>query len=446
MPAQSRAQAPVPAFAKLAGDVQGRLPGASFAPLRDLRTHSLDRFTTLGIPTTRHEAWRYTNVGKLANVAMGLAPRSDVGAADVLRYALGGTHARRMIFVDGHLVSGLSHIGSLPAGMWVGSLASALEAEPESVTATLANVDDDRSFTALNGAFVGAGAWIELDDGVVLDEPLQLLFLTRGDASAVMSHPRLVVRLGKGTRLRLIESHAATGHGHALTNLVSQLDLADGAALIHDRVQLLDDGRTLLGKAFVTTGAGSKLDQTVASLGGALIRNESEVVIGGSGADTVLSGLYMPRASEHVDNLIRVTHAAPGSRSDQFYKGVLVDRARAVFAGKIVVERPAQKTVAYQKNDNLLLSDDAEADTKPELEIYADDVKCSHGATCGELDPLAMFYLRSRGLLPQTATALLTWAFVAEVVERFADETVRAAVRAAAIARLPGGTALELPQ
>ena len=358
-------------------------------------------------------------------------------------HLLGGPKARRLIFVNGHVSPELSHVQSLPTGVRVMSLAKALEAEPDRVAAVLAEARDDRSFTALNAAFAGAGSWIEVDDGVDAVETVQLLFLTIGQPAPSMSHPRVVVRLGAGAKLRLIESHAGLGRGQSLTNMVSQIDLGAGASLQHDRVQILDAESSHIGKSFLRLGRDVRLAQTVATLGGAMVRNEIDARIEGSGVECLLNGLYLAQGMEHVDNLIQVHHVAAGSHSDQFYKGVVDGRAHAVFAGKIFVHKDAQKTNAFQKNDNLLLSDDAELDTKPELEIYADDVKCSHGATCGELDPLALFYLRSRGLPKAAAETVLTFAFAAEVIGRFADDSVRHHVRRAALARLPGGDALE---
>ena len=435
-----RAIQPPPAFGAIFADVQERLPAAS---LRDWRRASFARFTEQGIPTTRAEAWKYTNVAPVANMAMALAPKVEVGLHTISPHLLGGPKARRLIFANGHVVPELSHVQSLPPGMRVMSLGRALETDPGRVAAVLAEAEDDRSFTALNAAFTGGGSWIELDDGVDAGEPLQLLFLTLGQPAPFMSHPRNVVRLGAGAKLRLIESHVGIGQGQSLTNLVAQIDLATGAVLDHDRVELVTGESSHIGKHFVRLGAGARLVQTVATLGGALVRNETEVRIEGAGVDCLLNGVYLATGREHVDNLIRVHHVAAGSHSNQFYKGVVDQRAHAVFAGKIIVHKDAQKTNAYQKNDNLLLSDDAEIDTKPELEIYADDVKCSHGATSGDLDPMALFYLRSRGLPRATAESLLTFAFAAEVIERFADETVRHHVRRAALTRLPGGAALE---
>jgi Fe-S cluster assembly protein SufD len=435
-----RSVEPVPAFGALFAEVRGRLPGAA---LLDRRQASFARFAEQGIPTTRAEAWKYTNVARVANVPMGLGPKVDVPLDTLAPYLAGGPKARRLIFVNGHVVPELSHVQGLPAGARVMSLARALDTEPDRVAAILAEAEDDRSFTALNAAFAGSGGWIEVDEGVEVAEPLQLLFLTVGQPSPFMSHPRNVVRLGPGAKLRLIESHAGLGGGQGLANVVSQIDLGPGAVLEHDRVELVGGGMTHVGKAFARLNDGARLAQTVATLGGALVRNETEARIEGTGVECILNGVYLARGREHVDNLIRVHHAKPGSHSDQFYKGVVDERAHAVFAGKIIVHKDAQKTNAYQKNDNLLLSDDAEIDTKPELEIYADDVKCSHGATSGDLDPMALFYLRSRGLPRPAARSVLTFAFAAEVIERFADETARHQVRRAALARLPGGSGLE---
>lgn len=435
-----RAIEPLPAFGTAFANVRSQLPGAVLA---DWRQASFARFAEQGIPTTRAEAWKYTNVAKVANVPMALAPKADLALDTVAPHLLGGPKARRLIFVNGHVLPELSHVQSLPPGVRVMSLAKALEAEPGRVAAVLAEARDDRSFTALNAAFAGAGSWIEVDDGVDAVETVQLLFLTIGQPAPSMSHPRVVVRLGAGSKLRLIESHAGLGRGQSLTNLVSQIDLGAGASLQHERVQILDAESSHIGKSFLRLGQGVRLAQTVATLGGAMVRNEIDARIEGSGVECLLNGLYLAQGMEHVDNLIQVHHVAAGSHSDQFYKGVVDDRAHAVFAGKIFVHKDAQKTNAFQKNDNLLLSDNAELDTKPELEIYADDVKCSHGATCGEFDPLALFYLRSRGLPKAGAETVLTFAFAAEVIDRFADDSVRHHVRRAALARLPGGDALE---
>ena len=384
-----RTQEPVPAFAQAFGEAGPGLPGGG--AVAAMRRAAFERFMAEGIPTPRVEAWKYTNVAKLANVPMGLAPKAAIGLNDLVGVTAGGPKARRLIFVNGHVLPELSHVESLPAGVRVMSLGRALREMPERVEAVLAETEDDRSFTALNAAFAGAGAWIELADGAVLAEPVQLVYLTAGQPAAVMNHPRNVVLLGSGGAAAA-DREPRGARGRAVPDQPGRPDpsSAQGPSLEHDRLQLQRDGATHIGKGFVWLGADARYRQTVASLGGALVRNEHEVAARRAQRSSACStALYMPKGREHVDNLIRIHHVAPDCHSDQFYKGVVDDHAHAVFAGKIIVHKDAQKTNAFQKNDNLLLSDDAEVDTKPELEIYADDVKCSHGATVRRPRPAA---------------------------------------------------------
>jgi Fe-S cluster assembly protein SufD len=432
---------PVATFAELWGRHRDYLPGRG--PVAGWRERSFAAFEEAGFPTTKVEQWKYTNVAKWANLAMALAPRDGVGTDELARWLAGGTEARRLIFVNGHLMRELCHVGGLPQGVVVKGLGRMLEEEPERATAALAELEDEGGLAALNGAFTSSGAWIELADGVALDEPLQLLFLTVGQSTAVMANPRNVVRLGRDARLRLIESHVALGQGHCLTNLVTQIRLGAGADLVHDRLELGRDGTTLINRMSGGLAERSRLVETTATLGGGLMRNEVELRLEGRKVEALLNGLYMPCGREHVDTQIRIHHEAPDCHSNQFYKGVVDGQSHAVFAGKIIVHKPAQKTDAFQTNNNLLLSDEAEIDTKPELEIYADDVKCSHGATVGDLDPTALFYLRSRGLPEPAAKGLLTYGWAGEVLERMGDERVRAQARKAVLARLPGGVTLD---
>jgi Fe-S cluster assembly protein SufD len=295
----------------------------------------------------------------------------------------------------------------------------------------------------LNAALAADGCLIRLDDAAALPGPVQMLFVTLADEQAWLVSPRNLVLLGAGARLDLVETHVALGGGRLLTNLVNRFVIGRGAELNHDRLQLGELAGSLIGKTHYRISADARLTQSLATVGGALVRNEIEAVLDGSGIEMGLNGLYLGRERQHIDNAIQVEHARPGSTSDQFYKGVLDGRARAAFAGRIVVQRDAQKTNAYQANNNLLLSADAEIDTKPELEIFADDVKCSHGATAGELDEGALFYLRSRGLEPATARSLLTYAFADDVLERFHDRAAAAQARRELLRWLPGGAALE---
>jgi len=360
----------------------------------------------------------------------------------VQRYFAGGPLARRLIFVNGHLAAELSHVGGLPDGVTVKSLDIMLEDEPETVLEVLGRETSAHSFADLNAAFTDQGAWIDVPAGVELERPIQLLFLTVGEAGAVMTHPRIVVRLGDGAKAHLIESHVGLKDGQCLTNLVADIELGKAARLDHDRLQLGADGTSFVGLGRIRVGEKAELKQTVATLGGMLVRNETDMHLVGPFVEAQLNGVFMPLGQEHVDNVIRVHHEQPDGHSDQFYKGAALDKAKAAFAGKIFVYKDAQRTNAFQQNSNMLLSDNAEISSKPELEIYADDVKCSHGATCGELDPVALFYLRSRGLSKDQAESMLTYAFVAEVVERFTDPAIQKMAQERLIARTPGGASL----
>ncbi len=442
--------APPPSYAALFGAVRGELPGGRRPRLGRLREESFERFRSLGFPGPKVEDWKYTNITPLAKVEFRLALPADLDPAVLAPYLVEAAAGSRLVFVNGHLHPGLSEVRDLPAGVTVESVADVLEQgdgeDGVVVTQLLADMEAVRSLSALNGAFTAGGAVVRVADGVELERPVQLVFVSVGreaDAPPTMANPRNLVVLGERSRAGLIETHVALGEGRNLTNLVNRVVVGEGAELRHDRVQVGAAGGTLIGKSELQIAERARLTQTVATLGGGLTRNEIQAVLDGSGIELRLNGVYLTHDGQHVDNTIRVDHAKPNSFSDQFYKGVLDGRARAVFAGKIIVRREAQKTNAYQANNNLLLSSEAEIDTKPELEIYADDVKCSHGATAGELDETALFYLRSRGLDRTTAQSLLTYAFAGEVIERFHHEEVAGQVRREMLTWLPGGHALE---
>lgn len=440
--ARRRAE-PVPELRELFPRLRARLPGRGIEALERMRERAFTRFLELGIPTQKVEDWKFSPVVRVANRPMEPAHRPDVRHEDVARWFVGGTGARRLIFANGHLLPEVSHAGGLPEGVRVMGLGRAIEEMPGRVAEALDALEDGRSFTFLNTALAESGAWIEVPDGVAVEAPLQLLFLTAGEPSAAVTHPRVIVRLGAGALLHLIEVHAAATPGAVLTNLVVQAELGDGARLTREKLQTGVDDGSFLGRTVAKLGAGARLLDNVATLGGGFTRNETELFLDGPGIEALLNGVYMPRGREHVDTMIRIHHRVGDCHSDQFYKGIVEERAHAAFAGKIVVHRDAQKTNAYQANNNLLLSEEAEVDSKPELEIYADDVKCSHGATVGDIYPQALFYLRSRGLPKEVAESILVYAFAGEVLERFVDTSLAALARRAVLGRVPGGEAIE---
>jgi Fe-S cluster assembly protein SufD len=428
-------------YPALFGAALPELPGSGHAAIRRLREASFDRFMALGLPGPKAEAWKYTPVGRLARAELVLAPAIEIARAEVEPYLIGG--ATHLVFVNGRFSADLSDAESADERATVASLAGALERGDPAVLAGLLESDPGRAFSALNEAFTTDGCLIRLGSGYAPERPVQLLFVGVDRDQPAMISPRNVVIVGDGARLELIESHVILGTGGALTNLVNHIMIGRGSELRHDRLQLGAMAGTMIGKTYYGVSADARLTQTLATLGGALVRNEISAVMQGAGIEAVLNGMYFTRERQHVDNNILVDHSAPGSVSDQFYKGILDGQSRAVFAGKIVVRRDAQKTNAYQANNNLLLSPDAEIDTKPELEIFADDVKCSHGATAGELDERELFYLRSRGLDPATARSVLTFAFAGAVLERFANPAVAQQAKTALLRGLPGGAALE---
>jgi Fe-S cluster assembly protein SufD len=419
------------------------LPGAAHAPVRQWREAAFERFRTLGFPGPKVEAWKYTSVRPVVREDYSLATPVRLRRADLAPYLLREPSALRLVFVNGHLAAELSDDLSAMPGRPVRSLATALDEGDASPFELGLESGSERAFSALNAAFAADGCLLRLDDGAALPGPVQLLFVSLGEDQPTLISPRNLILLGARSRLDLVETHLALGDGRPFTNLVNRFVVGRGAELNHDRLQLGELTGNQIGKTHYRISADARLTQSLATIGGALVRNEIEAVLEGSGIALGLNGLYLGRERQHIDNAIQVEHASPGSTSDQFYKGVLDGRAQAAFAGRIVVQRDAQKTNAYQANNNLLLSADAEIDTKPELEIFADDVKCSHGATAGELDERALFYLRSRGIEPATARSLLTYAFADEVLERFHHPAVARQARRGLLRWLPGGAELE---
>jgi Fe-S cluster assembly protein SufD len=432
--------APPPHYRALFGEALADLPGAATLPCRRLREESFARFEALGFPGPKAEAWKYTQLAPLAKLEFRLPARVGLQRDEIAPFLIEGA-AATLVFVNGRFASDLSDMLSAKNGVTVASLDQALERGDRDCLDLLPE-DDERGLSALNGALAAGGCLIKLADRARLRGPVQLLFVSVGQEQATLISPRNLVALGDGAELDLVESHVALGGGRNLTNLVNRITVGRAARLRHDRLQQGEVAGSLIGRTAYTIAADARLTQSQATLGGALVRNEIEALVDGSGVELGLNGLYLTRERQHVDNTIRVDHAKPGSVSNQFYKGVLDGQAHAVFAGKIIVRRDAQKTNAYQANDNLLLSSDVEIDTKPELEIFADDVKCSHGATAGEIDERELFYLRTRGLDPDTARSMLTFAFADEVLQRFGNAAIAAQARRELVRWLPGGARL----
>ena len=396
-----------------------------------LRRDAMARFVALGLPTTALEAWKHTSLLPLAKISFAPAPAEtphlDAVELESIRRQIdlrSGDAA--LVFVDGCFVPVLST--SAPPGVRAGSLRAALAAgEPERPGST-----DDRALSALNLAFFTDGALVDVPNDCA-PAPLQLIFFTRGSDPPIASHPRSIVRVGAGSRVTLIERYL--GDGIHFTNAVTQLQLAENAAANYLQVVEESAGGFHIGLLDAHQARDSRLDSHAVVLGGRLSRSEVGVTLDGEGAECVLDGLYVARATEHVDCQTTIDHARPHGTSLELYKGVLCDAGEGVFNGRIVIREGAQKTSASQTNKNLLLSERARVETRPQLEIYTNDVRCSHGATVGQLDRDALFYLRSRGLPERASRRLLTEAFLHELLERIVP-AARAHVAAAVAARL----------
>jgi Fe-S cluster assembly protein SufD len=401
------------------------------------RRQAMARFEALGLPTTRLERWKYTNVAPLAGIPFeprASAPRLGPGELAPLRLG-----APELVFVNGRFASELSTLGKLPAGLRVSSLQQALRREPERLEPHLVRLSgaEASAFTELNTASFEDGAFLELAPGTHLREPIHLLFFSAADRPAV-SHPRVLILAGERSRVSIVETYAGREGHVSLTNAVTEIAAGEAAAIVHERLQREGESAFHMGSLFVRQERDSRFTSQSLAFGAALARVDIEVRLSAPGAECQLDGLFVGRGAQHLDHHTTIDHAAPHGTSRELYKGILDGKSRGVFDGRILVRPDAQKTDALQTNKNLLLSPEALVESTPALEIQADDVRCKHGSTIGQLDADALFYLQSRGLAAPAARALLTRAFAGEIAQRVRVEPVRAAVESLLADRLPG--------
>lgn len=406
------------------------LPGADLAWLDGLRAQGIADYRTHGLPTRRVEAWRYTNLNALAKA--GFAPAgSDARLEEVPDgAALDLGDACRIVLVNGRLRHDLSSFDRLPEGVVAAGLAELLRRSPATLEDLIAPAPRgcDGVLASLNDAFMEDGLVLQIEAGASVDAPIHLVSIgvpVAGKAPAF--HPRNLIVAADGSRATLVESHIGVGEGAYFSNGLTDVTIGKGAVLTHAKLQ--DEGPAAFHVALVraTMADEAAYDNFVLHRGAELARHEIRAEIEGSGAECRLNGAYLGTGRQHIDNTTVIDHKAPGSQSSEVFKGVLAGHARGVFQGRIVVHRDAQQTNGHQLNKTLLLSRDAEMDTKPELEIYADDVKCSHGATVGELSEMELFYLRARGIDEATARDMLVSAFLSEAVSELRDEKLAAA-------------------
>jgi Fe-S cluster assembly protein SufD len=437
-------------------ELEGRRAVGGPSWLGEVRRAAMGAFVEKGFPSTRQEEWKNTNVAPIARVAFRPAttpwsPLERGGESLIARLPLADLECPRLVFLNGRFSKPLSRLEALPKGVRAGSLAEALAEDGELLARHLTRYAADyreHAFVALNTAFLEDGAFLEIAKGVVLEKPICLLYVSVPDFHPTVSYPRNLVVVGRESQASLIECYAGLEAGAApaavyLSNAVSEVVVGEGAVLEYHRIQEEGDGAFHFGRLVFHQERASSVANHSMATGGALAREEVKAILDGEGAEATLNGLYVARGRQHLDNQTTLDHAKPHCSSREVYKGVLDGESSAVFNGKIIVRKDAQKTDSKQSNKNLLLSEKAIIDTKPALEIYADDVKCTHGATIGQIDPEAIFYLRSRGIGRQEARELLTYAFANDVLARIKYEPLRARLHEQLFARLARGQGAE---
>ena len=430
----------VASFREREGILVERQPGW----LMEMRREAIDSFANLGFPTVQDEEWRYTNVAPITRTPFQAArPDSIHCAVELIETTYWKEPvAARLVFINGHYSPQFSVLSNAARGLEIGSLAASLKngwgAADGWLHTYLGRSADYRRhpFTALNTAFWEDGAYVRIPKSMVLAEPVHLVFVSAAREEPLVSHPRTLIVAERDAQATVIESYVGLEGGVCFSNAVSEIITAENAVVDHYRLQRENSRSFHVGLLQVYQGRNARFSSNSVAFGGALVRNDVNAVLDAEGAECALNGLYVAKEKQHVDNHTTIEHARPHGSSRQLYNGILDGEAGAVFNGRIVVHPNAQKTDAIQKNRNLLLSADAMIDTKPQLEIFADDVRCTHGATIGQMDPEALFYLRSRGVGREQARELLIYAFAAEILDKIKPRAVRGWTESALRSRL----------
>ncbi len=423
------------------------LNGEATSELHALRRNAMQRFAQYGFPTTRDEEWRFTNIAPIAKTHFAPALRYEndsVLVSHVKKFSL-GLKCTRLVFINGHYAPGLSLIAASSKGAKATNLKTALQTDGDVVHQHLARYvkHEENAFTALSTAFFQDGAFIHIADNVNVKGPIHLLFIAAGEKS-VTATPRNLIVVGNNSKISIVESYVSLAKAPYLTNAVTEFIVGENAIVEHDKLQDEAVDSFHIGTVHFQQGANSNVVSNAINFGGAIVRNNITVVLNGEGIEATLNGLSLGNANQHIDNHTTIDHAKPHCASHEVYKAILDGKSRGVFNGKIFVRKDAQKTDAKQTNKTLLLSDEATIDTKPQLEIFADDVKCTHGATVGHLDEEQLFYLRSRGIGFEEANDLLTFAFASDVISRVHIDALREQLDAMVHEKLQHGRSLSL--
>lgn len=417
------------------------LPGSDIDWLNETRDKALQELRTQGLPTQRIEDWKYTSIRPLEKRQFKLLKEADdsVDAQSFHQHLCKQMDCHLMVFVDGRYSSSLSQLQTLPDGLSIKDLATALREDTDLVKSHLGSAADmtRNGFAAMNAAFMSDGVVIQIDNNTSVDLPIHLMFLASDKQEELTSQTRILVLAGDNSQATIIESFSAQQDNVYFNNITTEVKLGSNANVEHYKVQQESKKAFHIATLQVDQQRDSTFTSHSVSLGAQLARNDINSYMGDEGATCNLYGLYVADGRQHTDFHTRIDHAKPHCTSNEFYKGILDGHSRAVFNGQVHVHPDAQKSDAQQSNNNLLLSKDAEVDTKPQLEIYADDVTAAHGATVGQLDDNMMFYLRSRGIDYNAAHALLVYGFAHSVIEKMSLEPIRKHLESVLVNRIP---------
>ncbi len=405
------------------------LNGQASTPIHQMRRRAIDRFEVTGFPTSRDEAWKSINLSPLT-AAFRPATPSAPDLSDALDNIRVGIEGWTVVFVDGFFNEAHSDLAGLPEGLTITTIAKEIDTDGPLLAHHLSTIAEfeDHAFTALNTAFVTDGALVYAKRGALIEKPVHVVYLSTSSDEPTVSYPRSLFIAEENSQLTIVETFAGIGDGPYLTNHVAEIVVGDNAVLDHYKIGLEGDQALHVSNQQTRQGRSSTFRSHSISIGGQFVRNEVSSALDGEACEATINGLYVLNGTQYCDNYTLLDHRKPGCPSHELYKGILDGRARAVFRGKIHVHRIAQNTNAYQQNKNVLLSDDARVNTKPQLEIYADEVKCSHGATIGQLDDDALFYMQSRGINRMAAHRMLLEAFADDVLSQIKIEGLRKAL------------------
>ncbi|MBC7526568.1 MAG: Fe-S cluster assembly protein SufD [Chthonomonadaceae bacterium] len=412
--------------------------------LTSLRRAALSRFEEIGFPNRHHEEWRFTPINPILETKFTAAQAGQTLTSEAISLLPFAEVAPvRLVFVNGFYAPEHSTIEGLPSGVTVLRLSEAMNSQSPLMETHFGRYAkfEDQPFVALNTAGFTEGAFVHIPRNAVVETPIQLLFVTVGTETAQVAYPRTLIIAEENSQSTVVESYIGVGESNYLNCPVTEIVLGDNAVLDHYKPQTESESAFHIALMQIELQKTSNFASHNLALGGAIVRNEANANFHAEGAEATLNGMYFANGSMIVDNHTSIDHAFPHCDSHEVYKGILSDKARGVFNGKIFVRQDAQKTDAKQTNQTLLLSREATIYTKPQLEIFADDVRCTHGATVGQIDENSLFYLRSRGLSVEESTNLLIYAFAGDIVERIKVPALQNAVRRELFARLPGNLA-----